>query len=196
MRISILGEKYQGGIPPQTRFATLVVSALLFAAVSPLAAQPASLQARLAAQNALFEESWQTSLKLSPTLATNVGDYRYNDQLGDFSLAASATRHDLAVANLAKIKAIDPTGFPESDLISHQLFERQLQQSLEDYVLKEYEMPMGGSGGGGGIHANLADLPLSMPFDSVRHYEDYTSRGCTRFRKPSCRPKKSSAPCV
>jgi uncharacterized protein (DUF885 family) len=134
MRISILGEKYQGGIPPQTRFATLVVSALLFAAVSPLAAQPASLQARLAAQNALFEESWQTSLKLSPTLATNVGDYRYNDQLGDFSLAASATRHDLAVANLAKIKAIDPTGFPESDLISHQLFERQLQQSLEDYV--------------------------------------------------------------
>src|SRR6202171_600659 len=27
-----------------------------------------------------------------------------------------------------------------------------------------------------GIHTNLADLPLSVPFDSVKHYEDYVSR--------------------
>jgi len=37
-------------------------------------------------------------------------------------------------------------------------------------------MPLSASGGGGGIHANLADLPLSMPFDSVKHYEDYIAR--------------------
>ena len=37
-------------------------------------------------------------------------------------------------------------------------------------------MPLVGSGGGGGIHAYLADLPLSMPFDSAKHYEDYISR--------------------
>jgi len=28
----------------------------------------------------------------------------------------------------------------------------------------------------GGIHTDLADLPLSMPFDSVKHYEDYIAR--------------------
>ncbi len=27
-----------------------------------------------------------------------------------------------------------------------------------------------------GVHTNLADLPLSMPFDSVKHYEDYIAR--------------------
>jgi uncharacterized protein (DUF885 family) len=27
-----------------------------------------------------------------------------------------------------------------------------------------------------GIHTSLADLPLSMPFDSVKHYEDYIAR--------------------
>jgi uncharacterized protein (DUF885 family) len=27
-----------------------------------------------------------------------------------------------------------------------------------------------------GIHANLADLPLSVPLDSVKHYEDYIAR--------------------
>jgi uncharacterized protein (DUF885 family) len=130
----------------------------------------------LAAQNALFDESWQASLKINPILATAVGDYRYNDQLGDYSLAAPTARHERDLTDLARIKTIDPTGFPEQDLISHDLFLRQLQQRVDDYDLKEFEMPLSGSGGGGGIHANLADLPLSMPFDSVKHYEDYISR--------------------
>jgi uncharacterized protein (DUF885 family) len=77
---------------------------------------------------------------------------------------------------LARIKAIDSTGFPEQDLISHDLFLRQLQQRVDDYDLKEFEMPLSASGGGGGIHVSVADLPLSMPFDSVKHYEDYIAR--------------------
>jgi len=77
---------------------------------------------------------------------------------------------------LARIKAIDSAGFPEQDLISHDLFLRQLQQRVDDYDLKEFEMPLSASGGGGGIHVSVADLPLSMPFDSVKHYEDYISR--------------------
>ena len=148
---------------------------LLFAAVSSAQA-PASVASRLAAQNALFEDAWQTQLRLSPTLATAVGDYRYNDQLGEYTLAATARRHELDIAYLTKIKAIDATGFPEQDLISHDLFARQLEQRLEDYDLKEYEMPLSASGGGGGIHTEVADLPLSMPFDSVKHYEDYIAR--------------------
>jgi uncharacterized protein (DUF885 family) len=113
---------------------------------------------------------------MNPTLATAVGDYRYNDQLGDYSLAAPAARHQRDLTDLAGIKAIDASGFPEQDLISHDLFLRQLQQRVDDYDLKEYEIPLSASGGGGGIHASLADLPLSMPFDSVKHYEDYIAR--------------------
>lgn len=156
----------------------LVTTALCLAAVSQFtfAQAPASVASRLAAQNAIFEDSWQASLTMNPTLATAVGDYRYNDQLGDYSLTAPAARHQRDLADLTRIKAIDPTGFSEQDLISHDLFLRQLQQRVEDYDLKEYEMPLSASGGGGGIHANLADLPLSMPFDSVKHYEDYIAR--------------------
>ncbi|ADV81831.1 DUF885 domain-containing protein [Terriglobus saanensis] len=155
----------------------LATSALFLAAACPfVSAQTSPVASRLATQNALFDESWQASLKMSPTLATSVGDYRYNDQLGDYSLAAIAARHQREVSDLARIKTIDPTGFPEQDLISHDLFLRQLQQRVEDFDLKEFEMPLSASGGGGGIHASLADLPLSMPFDSVKHYEDYLSR--------------------
>jgi len=156
----------------------LAATVLFLLSVSPFtsAQAPASVASRLSAQNALFDDSWQAALKMNPVMATAVGDYRYNDQLGDYSLAASAARHRRDISDLARIKAIDSSGFPEQDLISHDLFLRQLQQRVDDYDLKEYEMPLSGSGGGGGIHANLADLPLSMPFDSVKHYEDYIAR--------------------
>jgi uncharacterized protein (DUF885 family) len=158
---------------------SLLAGSALFLAVLPqlVSAQASSsVASRVAAQNALFDDSWQASLKTSPTLATAVGDYRYNDQLGDYSLAAIASRHQREASDLARIKAIDATGFSEQDLISHDLFLRQTQQRVEDFDLKEFEMPLSASGGGGGIHANVADLPLSMPFDSVKHYEDYISR--------------------
>src|ERR1700735_4332335 len=92
-----------------------VMSATLCQFVSAQA--PASLASRIAAQNALFDDAWQDALKTSPTRATSVGDYRYNDQLGDYSLAASATRHQRDLTDLARIKAIDPSGFPGQDLI-------------------------------------------------------------------------------
>jgi uncharacterized protein (DUF885 family) len=156
----------------------LAVSALLLAVVSQGAfSQPtAPVAARLAAQNALFDESWQATLKMNPLLATAVGDYRYNDQLRDESLAGLLARHTREVTDLARIKGIDPGGLPEQDLISHDLFLRQLQERVDDYDLKEDEMPLSSSGGGGGIHAMLADMPLSMPFDTVKHYEDYVAR--------------------
>jgi uncharacterized protein (DUF885 family) len=150
-----------------------LAAAFLLSCAAAIAQVNTPLADRLAAQNALFDESWQTTLKLSPLLATNVGDYRYNDQLGDYSLASIEHHHELDEAWLARIQAISPDGFPEQDHLSHDLFLRNLQQRLADYDLKEYEMPINSQGG---IHTSLADLPLSVPFDSVKHYEDYIAR--------------------
>src|SRR5258706_6382348 len=152
-----------------------VASAFVFATLTA-SAQPksaSSVESRLALQNALFEESWQTDLKLSPTRATAVGDYRYNDKLGDNSLAAIAHRHEINAGFLARIKAISPEGFSEEDRTSHDLFLRNLQEGMDDYDLKDYEMPVNAQGG---IHTNLADLPNAVPLDSVKHYEDYIAR--------------------
>lgn len=138
---------------------TLLGPSALILAVMPqfISVQGAtSVASRIAAQNALFDDAWQTNLKTNPLQATAVGDYRYNDQLGDYSLAASARRHQRNLDDLARIKAIDPSGFPEQDRISHDLFLRQLQERVDDYVLKEFEMPLVASGGGGGIHVSLA----------------------------------------
>jgi len=154
-------------------FPLLLAACLTVPATHLLPAQTASVDSRLATQNALFEELYQADLKNTPERATAYGDYRYNDQLSDRSLAAIDRRHTADLANLARLKAIPTTGFPEQDILSHDLLARVLQQRLDDYELKEFEMPVDQMNG---VHTGLADLPLAMPFDSVKHYEDYIAR--------------------
>ncbi|HKS73765.1 MAG TPA: DUF885 domain-containing protein [Terriglobales bacterium] len=147
----------------------------LLAAFIPLSSAQASkpLADRLAAQNALFEEQYQTDLKTFPERATAFGDYRYNDKLTDHSLAAIAARNKTDQDFLTRLKAIQTDGFSEQDQLSHDLMVRVLEQRITDHGLKEYEMPINQQNG---IHTSLADLPLSMPFDTVKQYEDYISR--------------------
>src|ERR1700761_1238542 len=99
---------------------TSLTLALLFAS-SSLAAPVDSAASRLAAQNALFEEQYQSDLKASPQTATAYGDYRYNDQLDDASLAEVEREHATDQKFLVRLSAISTDGFPEQDLISHQL---------------------------------------------------------------------------
>ena len=128
---------------------------------------------RVAAQNSVFEEQYESDLRNFPERATAFGDYRYNDKLADHSLAAIAEHHKTDEAFLARLQSIPTTGFTDQDQLSHDLMVRVLQQRITDFDLKEYEMPINQQNG---IHTNLADLPLSVPFDSVKHYEDYIAR--------------------
>ncbi len=128
---------------------------------------------RLAAQNALFDEQYESDLRNFPTRATAYGDYRYNDKLGDYSLAAIAQRNETDHAFLSRLNAIAITGFSDQDQLSHDLLVRVLQQRIADFDLREFEMPISQFNG---IHTALADLPLSVPLDSGKHYEDYIAR--------------------
>src|SRR5271170_1650371 len=80
-------------------------------ASTSLAAPPASVAARVAAQNALFEEQYRADLKASPETATSYGDYRYNDKLDEASMAEAEREHATDEQFLARLKAIPTTGF-------------------------------------------------------------------------------------
>ena len=131
------------------------------------------LPERLAAQNALFDEQYESDLQNFPERATAFGDYRYNDKLADRSLDATVAREKIDRNFLSRLQAIPTTGFSDQDQLSHDLLVRVLQQRIADFDLKEYEMPVNQQNG---VHTGLADLPLSVPFDSVKHYEDYVAR--------------------
>jgi uncharacterized protein (DUF885 family) len=153
----------------------IMVAAIAVAAGVSLRAQKPSdsLASRVAAQNAIFEEKYESDLRNFPENATAYGDYRYNDKLEDYSLAAIAERHKTDDAFLARLEEVSTAGFPDQDQLSHDVMMRVLQQRDADFALKEYEMPINQMNG---VHTSLADLPLSVPLDSVKHYEDYAAR--------------------
>jgi uncharacterized protein (DUF885 family) len=146
---------------------------LLLTAGSVLPQTTNPLADRLASQNALFEEQYESDLRNFPERATAFGDYRYNDKLADYSLQGMVQRHKIDQAFVARLEAIPTTGFNAQDQLSHDLLLRVLRQRMADFDLKEYEMPVNQQNG---IHTALADLPLSVPLDSVKHYEDYIAR--------------------
>ena len=152
---------------------TLLASACLAAVPLLHATPPASVADRVSAQNAIFAEQFESDLRLSPERATAIGDYRYNDKLSDRSLESIAERHGIDERYLLKLKAIPTEGFAEQDQLSHDLLVRSLEQRVDDYELKDHEMPVDQMSG---PHTGLADLPLSVPLDSVKHYEDYVAR--------------------
>jgi uncharacterized protein (DUF885 family) len=150
--------------------------AIVFAVGAVIAAHAAhanSLETRLASQNALFEQQYQADLKAHPELATSYGDYRYNDQLDQVSLAAISRNHAADERFLLRLRHIPTDGFAEQDRLSHEVLLRVLQQRIDNYRFKEYEMPVSQMDG---PHVHLADLPLASPFDSVKQYQDYIAR--------------------
>jgi len=146
---------------------------LLAVAVSVSGQDTKPVGDRVGAQNAIFDEHYEYDLRTFPERATAFGDYRYNDKLDDYSLDGIMQRHKTDQGFLARIEAISTTGFADQDQLSHDLMARVLQQRITDFGFKEYEMPINQQNG---IHTKLADLPLSVPLDSVKHYEDYISR--------------------
>jgi uncharacterized protein (DUF885 family) len=146
---------------------------LILALAASALAQHKPIAERLAAQNALFDEQYESDLRNNPERATAYGDYRYNDQLADYSLDAIVRRHKTNEIFLVRLQGIPTSGFSDQDRLSHDLMVRVLQQRNADFNLKEYEMPINQQNG---VHTSLADLPLSVPFDSVKRYEDYISR--------------------
>jgi uncharacterized protein (DUF885 family) len=151
----------------------VIVACLFNAACASVATKSPDIEARVAAQNALFEEWYQADLKAHPEQATAYGDYRYNDRLDGRSVAALSAEHANDLYFIAHLSAIPTTGFSEQDAISHEVLLRTLQQRVDNFEFKEFEMPVSQMNG---PHVGLADLPLAVPFETVKQYEDYIAR--------------------
>ena len=133
----------------------------------------ASVPLRLAAQNELFQQQWDDDLRSSPEIATAYGDYRYNNLLSDYSLAEIEKQNATDRAFREKLAAISTQGFQDEDRLSHDLLLHVLDNRISDYELKIYEMPISPMDG---VHKDLADLPNSVPLDTLQHYRDYIAR--------------------
>src|ERR1700731_56230 len=87
-----------------------------------------SVEARVATQNSLFEEYFQSELKTHPERATAYGDYRYSARLDEYSLAALNSQHASDLNFLARLEAIPTKGFSEQDTLSQEVLRSALRQ--------------------------------------------------------------------
>ena len=159
----------------QTSFLSGAV--LLAAVIAPLSFQaqaaPSPAAGRLKAQNRLFEAQFAEDLAASPETRSAMGDHSGDDQLDDYSLAGVERGHRRDLAYLTRLHAISDDNLAEQDKLSHDLMIRELKQRVTDFELKNYEMPLNQYSG---IHISLADIPNSVPLDSLARYESYTAR--------------------
>jgi uncharacterized protein (DUF885 family) len=152
---------------------TALLALLVACSLNAAAKDSDAVASRIAVQNALFEEEFQADLKTHPERATAIGDYRYNDQLENYSPAAYQRQDAADRGFLSRLNAIPTAGFPEQDKLSHEAMQRSLTQRITNYKFKEYEMPVNHMEG---PQVRFTDLPLAVPLDSVKHYEDYIAR--------------------
>jgi len=151
---------------------TLAVS-VQAAPAAQVAAPQGDVASRVQALNALLAEQWQHTLQNQPEFATALGDLRYNDRWSDLSLAHAAAEHKVNQDFLKRFKAIDTTGFSDTDKLNQQLMVRQLTDGLRADDLKLDEMPLDQMGG---VHIALAGFVSSIPFDNTKEYDDYLTR--------------------
>lgn len=120
----------------------------------------------------LFDDTWEQGLKDNPTFASSLGDKRYNDKWGDYSIAAIERRNKDDVATLAKINKIDRSKLSVSDQLNYDLYKKDLEQSIESSKFKTYLLPIN-QRGGIQTQNNLAN---SLRFTTVKDYEDWLER--------------------
>ncbi len=123
--------------------------------------------------HALFDRAWETSLRESPMFATSVGRHEYDDQLSSVTPADLARRNEIRKQELAELKQIDRSKLPPNEIVNYDMFQRQLDESIEGYALGDYQMPINADSG---FHSGFSRLPQEMPLTTVKEYENYISR--------------------
>ena len=96
---------------------------------------------------ALFDSEWEYNLKESPTFASYLGDKRYNDKWSDNSLAAIERRNQHTKDALEQLKKIDRAKLSVADQLNYDLFQKDLEQSLESFQYKQFLAPVSQQGG-------------------------------------------------
>ncbi|HEV8630359.1 MAG TPA: DUF885 family protein [Thermoanaerobaculia bacterium] len=165
-------------VRPSRALGAAVLSVLaLLPAAAHAATKPAAavsdLAARRQALTALLAEQWEYNLSTNPEFASILGDRRWNDKSSEVSDAA--VQRDLAKSRelLTRFEAIDTTGFPEQEALNKTLMVRDLRENLDNARFEGWLMPVNQMGG---IHLQAPQLTSLLPFETVKDFDDYTTR--------------------
>jgi len=120
----------------------------------------------------LLDEHWEWQMSTSPVFASMLGDRRFNDQWGDNSLAGIEKEHQATREFLRRVYAIDNDSLSAEDQLNHELFRRQLQESVDEHPFNEHLIPFTHRGG----IQNPENVTSQLRLVTVEDYEDWLAR--------------------
>jgi uncharacterized protein (DUF885 family) len=120
----------------------------------------------------LFEAEWQRGLREHPTMASYLGDHRYDAFWPDRSAAAISASHEADLEVLRTLDSIDPQTLTEADQLNLDLFRRQYLGAANEYAFGLQLMPVSQRDG----VQTLYELAELLPFATVQDYENWIAR--------------------
>jgi len=160
----------------------LLLAAVLYSGSAPALAPPAfaanaqtDVKARL---DALYEAEWQRWLREDPTLATSIGDPRYDDRWPDLSPAAIERTTQSDAAALTALEGIDPSGLAAADRMNYDIARVQFKRRIAGAPFKPYVYAIShlGSLQSEGSIQTANEIAEIAPFASVKDYENWIAR--------------------
>jgi uncharacterized protein (DUF885 family) len=121
----------------------------------------------------LIDSEWERRLAEEPTLATRIGDRRYNDRWEDRSLEAIAARRAHSRDVLAVMKAIDRAQLSPPDQLNYDLFLRNVSSRVEEDRFHGEYLPINTRHG---PYSEIAEVVRLTPLAKVKDYEDLVKR--------------------
>src|SRR5258707_1199154 len=123
--------------------------------------------------HALFDRAWEARLRESPLFATSVGRHEYDDRMPSVTTKDLERRYEEHKQELKELKQIDRHQLPANEIVNYDMFQRQVDESIEGYELGDYQMPINADSG---FHSGFSRLAQEMPLATVKDYENYISR--------------------
>ncbi len=123
--------------------------------------------------HALFDADWEFSVQEYPVFATSVGRHEFNARLAAVTEADQARRAEKYKDFLDKLHDIDRAELNREDRVSYDMFARDLEDNIAAYKFKSYLVPFNSDSG---FHTGFARLANTMPFRTVKDYENYLAR--------------------
>jgi uncharacterized protein (DUF885 family) len=139
------------------------------------ATSPEAVKIRL---DRIYDDAWQRWLREDPTLATSIGDPRYNDRWPDLSPAAIKITHDADQATLAALGAIDSAALTAPDRLNYDIvkFEFERRLSLAPFKPDLWWITQLGSVQTPTSLQTASEIAEISPFATVRDYENWIAR--------------------
>ena len=126
----------------------------------------------------IYDAEWQRWLREDPTLATSVGDPRFNDRWADLSPAAINKSSDMDRAALAALAKIDASGLSAADRLNHEIVKIELERRTAGTPFKPYVYAIShlGSLQSSGSVQTANEIAEIAPFSTVKDYENWIAR--------------------